>query len=161
MKRAAQWVKAVGKRIFTDIRQYYMAAVIFAVYYLVSHLLYQAYCPMIVLTGFPCAGCGMTRAVFYAVTGQFARSISMNPLGIPIALALLYCGICRYLVGTRVKGFMVILVVGVMALLLCYVWRMYLYFPNRVPYVYTSHNILAEHMPYYKTFVNSLLTMLK
>lgn len=37
-------------------------------------------CPIKWLTGVSCAGCGMTRAVFYAVQFQFGKALHYHPL---------------------------------------------------------------------------------
>lgn len=47
-------------------------------------LLEVALCPMAVITGIPCPGCGMTRATLAAVHGDFATSFRFHPLGMII-----------------------------------------------------------------------------
>ena len=37
-------------------------------------------CPILFLTGIPCAGCGMCRAVFFLFQGQFAAAAAYHPL---------------------------------------------------------------------------------
>jgi hypothetical protein len=44
-------------------------------------------CPFRTATGFPCLGCGCTRAFHFAVRGQLAASFSQSPLGALLALA--------------------------------------------------------------------------
>jgi uncharacterized protein DUF2752 len=45
------------------------------------------FCPFRSATGFPCLGCGCTRAFHFAVRGQFAAALSWSPLGTLLALA--------------------------------------------------------------------------
>lgn len=40
------------------------------------------------VTGLPCPTCGMTRALCYAVRGDWAQSVACHPLGPLVALAL-------------------------------------------------------------------------
>jgi len=51
------------------------------------------FCPFELLTGIPCPGCGMTRALRLAFRGNIWASFGMNPLmyliGIPLCLWLL------------------------------------------------------------------------
>lgn len=41
-------------------------------------------CPFKLLTGRPCPGCGMGRAVVAAMRGNLAASFSYHPLGLPL-----------------------------------------------------------------------------
>ncbi len=45
-------------------------------------------CPMRLLTGFPCPGCGGTRAMGAICLGQFDKAWSLNPLTFAICLFL-------------------------------------------------------------------------
>ncbi|MFW5739011.1 MAG: DUF2752 domain-containing protein [Myxococcota bacterium] len=47
-------------------------------------LLEVAVCPMAVIVGIPCPGCGMTRATLSALHGDFATSFRFHPLGMII-----------------------------------------------------------------------------
>ena len=42
------------------------------------------FCPVRLLTGHRCPGCGMGHAVVYAMRGDFAASFHRHPLGIPL-----------------------------------------------------------------------------
>ena len=43
----------VGKRLWKDIKGFAPVAVLFLIYYLVSHRLYDAFCPLLIVTGIP------------------------------------------------------------------------------------------------------------
>lgn len=45
-------------------------------------------CPFRNITGLPCPGCGITRSVCFALSGSFAESFAMNPLGLAVVLVL-------------------------------------------------------------------------
>ncbi len=47
-------------------------------------LLEVVVCPMAVITGIPCPGCGMTRATLHALHGDFAASFRFHPLAMII-----------------------------------------------------------------------------
>lgn len=47
-----------------------LAGAVFLVYYQIVHSVFDAFCPMLVLTGIPCAGCGLTRAALYLLRGK-------------------------------------------------------------------------------------------
>lgn len=154
-------IKESGKRIYSDIKEYSPAGIVFLVYYLLIRLTKSTFCPMLGLTGFPCAGCGLTRAFLYMAKGQFARAAYINPMAFPIIAFLLYCGYFRYVRGTAIRGFKVLLALLVICMLVFYVVRMYLYFPDRIPYVYNRNNILAQRMPGYQNIAGRLIQMIK
>jgi hypothetical protein len=45
-------------------------------------------CAFVVLLHRPCPGCGMTRAVLLLQEGDFAGSVRMHPLALPVLLAV-------------------------------------------------------------------------
>ena len=116
---------------------------------------------MLVTTGFPCAGCGLTRAFLYLGSGQLERAMYMNPMALLVIVFALYCGYYRYIRLTAVKHFSLALGLLITVMLVFYGVRMYLYFPDRVPYVYTRRNVLAERFPGYQQLVDQLLNRIR
>ena len=149
MEKAREIVSRVKK----DTRQFWMAGAAFVVYYGIAHAVFDAFCPFLVFTGFPCAGCGLTRAGLHLLRGNIVKAAEMNPSIFMVILFMLYCGYFRYIRGTKIKGFSIMLGILVAVTLAVYVYRMYLYFPDRVPYVYHRKNLLAEIFPWYKQLV--------
>lgn len=150
-------MKKILGRIWKDVYDYRVVILAFTVYYVVVHLLFQAFCPSVLLTGFPCAGCGMTRAVFFMLTGQFARSWRLNPGALPVIVFAVYCVYMRYICGKKVKGFQIGIGMICVCMLIAYIYRMCTIFPNRPPYVYTSDNFLEQHFPFYRDILRRLL----
>lgn len=145
-----RYVKTVLGRLWTDIKEYGMAGVIFLVYMIAVNLLFHAFCPSVVITGFPCPGCGLTRAAGYLVTGRLKQAWEMNPVIFPIATVAVYFGICRYLLGRKAKGLTALLIAVFVLLCVSFVVRMYLYFPNKEPCVYLENNLLERIVPFYR-----------
>lgn len=152
-----QRIKGIGKRIGADLWNAKEALLAFTAYYIIVHAIYHAFCPLVILTGFPCAGCGMTRAVFFMLTGQFVRSWNLNPMALPVILFIGYCVICRYILGKRIKGWKTGLIIIGIAMLAVYVCRMYTVFPERPPYVYTGGSFLERYVPGYREILHRLL----
>lgn len=149
MKRAEKVVNRIKK----DIQQFWIAGVAFVIYYIIVHAIFDAFCPLLVTTGFPCPGCGLTRAGLYLLKGNIMQAAVINPSIFLVILFLLYCGYFRYLKGSKTRGFSFALGVLVAAALAIYIYRMYLYFPNKAPYVYHRKNLLAEMFPWYEQFM--------
>lgn len=157
MKRVK--IREAAERVKRDIRQFWAAGVAFVIYSVIVRSVFGAFCPFLIVTGFPCAGCGLTRAGLYLLRGNFSQAAALNPSIFIFALFMLYCVYFRYLKGTKVTGFSFALGVLVAVTLAVYVYRMYLYFPNKVPYVYYRRNLLAEIFPWYGELAERLLRM--
>ncbi|MCM1387984.1 MAG: DUF2752 domain-containing protein [Bacillus sp. (in: Bacteria)] len=152
-------MKKIMLRICQDIKNMRMAVTALALYAIFSHLIFRAFCPMVIMTGFPCPGCGMTRALFYLITGRFAESVRMHPAGIWVVILFLYFCWNRYIMGRKAKGMQLLIAATCVMLVVCYIWRMALYFPGRTPYVYRERNILAKILPFYEQMLHELKIM--
>lgn len=137
-----------------DVREYGAAVAAVLVYAVLVNLIFHAFCPLVILCGFPCPGCGASRAAACFVTGAWRQAWRMNPVIFPIALFCAYFCFNRYLLGRKVKGVKMLLAVIFVLLLGVYCVRMYLYFPCREPYVYTERNLLAQIFPFYEQILH-------
>ncbi|MDR2889962.1 MAG: DUF2752 domain-containing protein [Lachnospiraceae bacterium] len=149
-------IKVIAGRVWTDLRKYYWGGILAALYYLFVQWFLPVSCPSVMMTGLPCSGCGMTRAITSVLTGQFARAFFMNPIAFLIVIFAGYCLVCRYVCGRPVKGFVQGIVILLILLFVLYLVRMYLYFPDRVPYVYTRNNMLEQRIPGYRDFIDRI-----
>ena len=96
-------VGVILKRIGRDIRQYKWAGAAFLIYYIVVKAVFHAFCPLLILTGLPCPGCGTTRALIYIFRGQFGRAWQLNPSAFLMVLFGVYFVYMRYVKGKEVK----------------------------------------------------------
>lgn len=87
-----------------DLRRLWPASAAILVYGLVTHLIFDRFCPMLILTGFPCPGCGMTRALILVLTGRFAAAWQFQPPVYGWILLALAFGARRYLIGRPVSA---------------------------------------------------------
>lgn len=149
-------MKEVINRIRKDFENFWMAAAVILIYTIVVNLLFHGFCPMVLVTGFPCPGCGMTRALFYLFTGQIEKSLYMQPMGIAVAASGFYFFWNRYIIGRKAKGMKTVLGIILVLLLVVYLIRMYCYFPEREPYVYTTGCLLEKRIPYYQDILHRL-----
>lgn len=149
-------MREIGKRIRRDIKDVWAAAVAILLYTSLVNVIFHAFCPMVIATGFPCPGCGMTRAIFYLLTGRVTESLYIHPMGIAVICFFLYFVWNRYIIGRNPKGMQWLVGSGLALLIVFYLVRMCLYFPERVPYVYTEGNILERTFPYYKEILHDL-----
>lgn len=137
-------IQAVLERIWKDVKNFRVAILALILYNVATRSVFHAYCPQLILTGFPCAGCGMTRAVFYILTGQFVRGMRLNPAAPFWILFLVWFLINRYLRGVCPKSTTLWLSIVCAATLGIYLYRMFHFFPGEPPLVYYRNNILRR-----------------
>lgn len=147
-------MRQIFNRIKKDIRRFWFAGVILILYYAAARVFLHGLCPVVYFTGIPCPGCGLTRAVLFFLTGQFARSLSINPAGILwIALAG-YFAFNRYILGRQNRRMATALVAVVACItIIVYLYRMALCFPGTPPVSYTGNNVLSKLIPGYSEWV--------
>lgn len=149
-----KYIKAVGFRIIADVKEYGIAVAAVLLYAVAVNLVFHAFCPLVIFCGFPCPGCGVSRAALCFVTGRWRMAWQLNPVIFPIVLFAAYFFLRRYLFGGKVKGARIFIAVIFVLLFVVYCLRMYLYFPDRIPYVYTKDNMLARIFTLYEQILH-------
>ena len=143
-------VKKIINRIKEDIRQYWIALIVVIALYVFMHIMFDAFCPSLVIMGLPCPGCGLTRSIIFFVTGQFTRSFYVHPLGGVLVTVALYCAFFRYIKGDKVPALKWIIAILLVIAIVLYIVRMVLYFPDRPPYTYHYGNLMEYIVPNYR-----------
>ena len=72
-------IKRILNRIIDDLRKCGIAIIVIILYLFICSVIFGTVCPMVILTGFPCPGCGLTRAVVSILCGDFAAGFKYNP----------------------------------------------------------------------------------
>lgn len=137
-------VKTAAGRLWEDIKAYRVALAAFIIYNIAVRIIFHAFCIQLIVTGIPCAGCGMTRAVFYMMTGQLVRGMRLNPAA-PLWIALAgYFFWNRYVYGTYPKKTNILFGAVCAVTLAIYVYRMANCFPGEPPMVYYRNNLIRR-----------------
>ncbi len=98
---------------------------------------------MVMVTGLPCPGCGLTRAGFALLRLDLAGAYRIHPFIYPIAGYIAVFGWNRYIMGRRMgKKLKAGLTVLMVLVILFYGWRMWMYFPGEPPMSYYERNLL-------------------
>lgn len=144
MEKLVGCCRAVWDRIAADIKNYYIGIILFAVYNVVVRKMFHAFCPFLITVGFPCAGCGMTRAIYHILTGSFQRGMNLNPAAPLWILFFVYFFWQHYIKGKDGKSLLWCLGVVCAATFLIYIYRMLHEFPGDPPLVYYRNNLVAR-----------------
>ena len=95
-----------------------------------------------IITGFPCPGCGMTRAFVNLLTFHFKDAFYWSPsifLWVPL---LIYGILNRYIFKCSNKIFTILLCITGIITIIIYIVRMITLYPDNAPMVYYENNIM-------------------
>ena len=129
--------------LLKDIKSARWAIILIIAYFVFLKNYIYTICPVVLLTGFPCPGCGMTRAAFRLFCFDFLGAWEMHPFIYPIgALFVMFC-FSRYFMNGKymkcVKWFMILIAIG---MVIFYIYRMITMFPEASPMTYYYGNYL-------------------
>lgn len=140
-----------------DIREYWIAALCIVLLYCFMHKFFGGLCLSVIITGFPCPGCGMTRAAMYLVSGHFYEAYQMNPAVFLWAILVGYFGWFRYILHRKAPAMKQLIVMICIITILIFVYRMWRYFPDKVPLTYTRGRLLERLIPGYYNMISRIL----
>lgn len=135
-------MREVKRRVLEDVRTYGRGALLALLYVLVGAFGVPV-CPMALMTGLPCPGCGMTRAAVLFLKGDWLGAWRMHPFFYVLLLLLLLAAFYRYGLGRPAPGMRFFAPVALLLAIAFYGGRMAKYFPNREPMVYFKGNALS------------------
>ena len=89
------------------------------------------------LTGVPCPSCGMSRAIISVINGDIINAFKFHPLfWLPFVVLLL--------IVLKRRFFKQILISAIILIMLVYILRMTMLFPNIEPMQYNERSILNQ-----------------
>lgn len=101
------------KMLLQDLWNIRIAILLFAIYFVIGRKFLYSLCPMVIMTGFPCPGCGLTRAMFMVLRGDFAGAWKMHPFIYGVIILVGWFGVRRYIQRKETKS------LGKWVILLC------------------------------------------
>lgn len=107
-------------------------------------------CPMRMLTGMPCPGCGLTRAFLLLLQGKVREATAMHPFWIAVLLLFFIFIGSRYWISdeenrNRINRQLVRMsVIVLIGMVLYYFYRMFTVYPGVEPMVYDKENLINE-----------------
>ena len=145
MKRSFKTIISEGyEQFIKDIKQTKWAIIVIIAYFVFGRKFIYSICPLIMLTGYPCPSCGLTRAGIRLLHFDFAGAWHMHPFIYVVAILVFrYCW-NRYirLQLRQPKSMKILAGIALVALVIFYIYRMVRYFPGEPPMSYYSGNLL-------------------
>lgn len=137
MRRSMRKVlKDASSLLWQDIKALWIPIMVIAFYYTVGRRFLYSMCPVVSITGFPCPGCGLTRAGFALLRLDFARAFEIHPMIYPIAVLIMVFFLYRYILKRNTKVLSKWLLGILLAMIVLYIYRMIRYFPGEPPMSY-------------------------
>lgn len=136
------YLKKVFKRITADWRQAKHGIIAALSCLIIFTLLFKTICPFLLITGYPCPGCGITRAAFSLLRLDFAAAFSFNPSIFLWTGLAAYIVISRYFFGVTKRADAALIIVSLFTVGI-YIYRMAILFPGEEPLSYHNENLIA------------------
>lgn len=130
--------------IWKDIKDYRWMMIAIAVYFGVILKFLHSSCFVVELTGFPCPACGLTRAGFSVMRGEFSAAWQLHPFIYPILCLAILAVIKRYFLKQTLKSLKKWLILILVLMIGYYAYRMIRYFPGEPPISYYGNNLLRN-----------------
>lgn len=137
-------VKRAFRLLWNDIRGAWVGIAAAAAVLAMSRFFFHTVCPTVMVTGFPCPACGLTRAFRALAAGHFAEAFSIHPFIYPIAGMVLFLLVWRYYFQKSLRPFVKYMILLIVAMVIYYVYRMIRYFPGEPPISYYYDSILGR-----------------
>ena len=147
--RYKKWGERI-RRMVIDYRTPVFAMILFSAF---SIALTGATCVLRTITGIPCPGCGLTRATLALIRFDWPEAFRFHPMVFLLWPFLLCFAILLLLKKTTVRKFTPYLVVFGICLVLVYLVRMILFFPNVEPMVYDYHSVFGRILLFVRQWV--------
>lgn len=131
--------------LLNDIKSAKWAIALVIAYFVFGRKILHSMCPMVVLTGFPCPACGLTRAGCAMLGLDFKGAWQLHPFIYPIA-ALLVCWCAgRYILKKQKMPALVwAAIVTLSCMIAFYMFRMATEFPGEPPMSYYKYNMIQR-----------------
>jgi len=137
------------KKLLDDIKSARWAIILIIAYFALFRRIIYTICPVVLLTGYPCPGCGLTRATIKLLKFDFYGAWQMHPfIYVIVILAMFFC-INRYFLDNKyLKILKTGVIIASVAMIAFYIWRMMTMFPEVAPMTYYYNNCLKKILYY-------------
>ena len=148
--------KTSGSRLFSSLfskktARLLLLVFLFGVYSIVATVFLGHACPINLVFGVPCPGCGLTRAFILFFQGDFGGAFAMHPLFVTLpAIAIVCFAAFIFPRFARSRVFTAFCLITVCAFIGVYIYRMITVFPSREPLAYNRRSLLFILIEFFK-----------
>lgn len=143
MRRSIKTVlKEAFQLVWKDIKNMKLALLLVTLYLWMNRTFFCSSCIWVMVTGFPCPGCGLTRAGVAFLQGDFERAFRIHPFIYAIVVLSFFFCLYRYILKKSQRVFVKWMIVLIIGMLVFYVYRMIFLFPGEPPMSYYKYNLI-------------------
>ena len=142
-------------RIYEDIKKNIVPLALIFGAWVIMTTVFHRFCPVVLFSGFPCPGCGMTRAFFSFFTLHPVRAFLYNPVYPLWLITLISAAFRRYVQGKSLVALRWLLILTALATIALYIWRMIYVFPDHEPMTFVHDNLMSTIFPSYDHFITT------
>ena len=139
------YIKKFTHVVLCDLQSWKWGVIVLVLYFGAMKKILYSLCPVVLLTGFPCPACGMTRAGILLLKGDLKAAVAVHPFIYAFAILAGIFGVNRYFLFRKtprwLKGLTGAVLIG---MVIYYIYRMYRYFPGTPPMEYYDGNLLLQ-----------------
>lgn len=147
------FINGIGK-LLKDVWQIkWFLLVIVAYILIIRKVFWNEICPVRIITGYPCPGCGMTRAAIYFILLKWKTSLMYNPSIIVWLLLAGYCFVFKYMLGRSIPYIKQLLFVAAIITCGIYAFRIVTQFGESEPLVYKQKNLINILLNKYNSYM--------
>ena len=136
-----KYILPVYNRIKKDVVNNRMEILLFCGIFILFFVVFKDVCPTQILFGFPCPGCGLTRAGLLVLRLRFGQAWQMHPFIYAWLFLGLYLCYNRYIRGKKAKALVPLVIAITLFMFVFYIYRMYHYYPNVEPMTQQSDSL--------------------
>ena len=116
--------------------------------------LWGAMCPMVIVTGLPCPGCGLTRALISVFKLDFSHACEYNASIYLWIFVAVWWSVFRYIYEKKAPGMSLIIAIVILITIIYYLVRMFNCFPDTPPLTYQENNIIGNTIKEYSKVIH-------
>lgn len=148
-------LRSTLNRISVDLKKNFVPLSLIFGAWAIMTIVFHRFCPVVLFCGFPCPGCGMTRAFFSFFTLHPIRAFFYNPVYPLWLITLISAAFRRYIQGKSLVALRPLLIITALATIAIYIWRMIYVFPNHEPMTFFHKNLMSTLFPSYDNFITT------
>lgn len=105
-------MKKILHRFTADIKAYWLPLLLTAIIFVGLKIIFNEVCPVKIIWGVECPGCGLTHSCIYILTLHWRLAWESNPTGFLWFISIFLWLWFRYIIGRECKGVNVLFVIS-------------------------------------------------
>lgn len=142
-------MKVYFKILWNFIKKYYIPIILLVAYGLITNYFHVCNCPIKLMIGFPCPGCGMTRACLSILRLDFVSAFRYNPFVFVLPFIMWIIIFNERPIISKLYNSKILWISLLIVVIITYILRLIFIYPN-VPMDYYVNNLFNIIVRFFK-----------